>query len=305
MEKSVEINEKKSKSKKNWISIVLILIIAALVVVLITTNNKLKTLIAEKEQQRVELKSELDSLIIEHDSIKTEYGMLSKSLVVKDSIIQSNAKEIKKLLNTEYKYYLVRKKLRALRKISQSYVHQMDSLYTVNKKLKIENAQLASNFKKEKNTNIELSKDKEKLSQKVSQASVLKAYNIIAESIHLRGGRKEVVNNKARRLDKIKISFTLSENKIIAAGTKVIYIRIARPDKLILTKSKVNKYTFLYKGKTLQYSIKKEIDYENQAMDLCLYWTKRHSEKAPITGTYTVTIFSDDNVIGETHFKLR
>ena len=59
----------------------------------------------------------------------------------------------------------------------------------------------------------------------------------------------------------------------------------------------------MYKGEQLQYSIKKEIDYQNEAQNLQLFWTNKSTEKM-IAGTYHVEIFVGDNVIGQTKFTL-
>ncbi|MCD6113517.1 MAG: hypothetical protein J7J86_09685 [Bacteroidales bacterium] len=306
MEKETPMQKKKINTSVYKIIIASLgIIVLILAYVLINTNNKNKELLSEKEEQRLELKQELDSLIVQHENIKIEYGELSESLKVKDSIINKNAQEIKKLLDTKYRYYLVKKKLNKLRKISQNYLHQIDSLYTVNKELKNENIKLTKNYKKEQLKNQELSKIKEVLSEKVSTASILKTYNVKAQGIHLRGRKKEVKTYKARRLDKIKVVFTLAENKIIPAGKRTIYVRIAQPDKAILAKGKGDKYSFDFKGEKLQYSIKKEINYENEALEITLYWIKNFSKKPIMPGIYTVSLFCGDNLIGETHLELK
>ena len=298
--------QKKANSKTLIILLSIIGIIAiALIVWIFMMKSELSELKAEKEQQRIELQTELDSLIFQHNKIKEEYGQLSDTLYLRDSIIQEDAKEIKKLLDTKWRYYKVKKKLARLQKIAQGYVHQMDSLYTENKLLKTENIKITENYNSEVKKNIELTKIKEALNEKVNTASILKTYNLKAEAIQLRwGGQKTKVVTKARKVDKIKISFTLSENTIIPAGTKEIYIRIAKPDKLILTPSRRDSYSFMHKGEQLQYSIKKEIDYQNEAQNLTLYWTNKSTEDM-IEGTYHVEIYIGDNVIGHTKFTLK
>ena len=304
------IEPQKNSGSKTLIFLLGILgvIVVALIIWLFMIKSdlsELKELKAEKEQQRIELQTELDTLLGQHNKIKEEYGQLSDTLYVRDSIIQENAKEIKTLLDTKWRYYKVKKKLARLQIIAQGYVKQMDSLYTVNKVLKDENIKITKNYYSEVKKNVELTKIKDALKEKVNTASVLKTYNLKAEAIQLRwGGKKIKVVDKARRVDKIKICFTLSENTIIPAGKKEIYIRIAKPDKLILTPSRRDSYSFMYKGEQLQYSIKKEIDYQNAAQDMCLYWNNRSTEEM-IEGTYHVEIFVDDNVIGHAKFTLK
>jgi len=285
--------------------VILLLAVAALLIWIFSIKSDMNVLIEEKEAQRVELQTELDSLMYEHDMIKEEYGTLSDSLFVKDSIIQANATEIRKLLDTQWEYYKVKRKLDLLQKVSQGYVRQMDSLYTVNKVLTEENIEIRGDLQEAREENELIVRDNEELNEMVGQASVLQVYNLSAMGVRDRGSGKEKETDKASRLDKIKVCFTLGENKIIEPGTKEVYVRIARPDKLILTKDRSDTYTFMYQGEKIQYSIKKLVDYQNLSMNLCLYWEKSYKEKEMMKGAYHVEIFYGDVVIGHTQFVLR
>ena len=81
----------------------------------------------KNNSQKIELQKNLDSLMLEHNNILKELSKHSYSndgniyhklsildmLRIKDSIIQSNAIEIKRLLETEYQYGIVLKKREA------------------------------------------------------------------------------------------------------------------------------------------------------------------------------------------------
>lgn len=304
----METNSNGEKSRrKNPLIIPLVFLIAGLALLAwlyLSTRSRLGELVKEKENQRVELQYELDSLIAEHNEMKEEYGSLSDSLTSQDSIIQANAMEIRKLLDTQYEFYKVKKKLDRLRVISQGYLKQMDSLYNVNRELRQENEQIRTSFRQEQEKSSTLLKDKEELTERVSKAAVLKAYRITATGV--RGsGTRENVTDKARRVEKIKICFTLGENTLLAPGTKNIYIRIAGPDQAILTRGVGDEYSFSYMGEILQFSLKETINYQNKAMDLCLYWNKRSSKDDMKEGTYNISVYTDDSEIGQTSFVLR
>lgn len=303
----METNSDSSKTtKRNPLMIVVVVLIAILALLAwlyLSTRSRLGNMLEEKENQKVELQYELDSLINEHNEMKEEYGSLSDSLYSQDSVIQANAAEIRKLLDTQYEFYKVKKKLDRLRVISQGYLKQMDSLYNVNKELRAENEQIRSSYRQEQEKSSTLLKDKEALTERVTQAAVLKAYRITGAGV--RGsGDKERVTNKARRLEKVKVCFTLGENSLLAAGQKNIYIRIAGPDKAILTRGVGDDYSFSYKGEVLQYSIKHVINYQNKAIDICEYWVKRSSKDELLTGTYIVSVYADNFEIGQTTFEL-
>lgn len=305
MENMNDINVNKRGQNKSWILIiVLIAALALLAWLYLSTRSRLGGLLEEKEMQRVEQKQELDSLIAEHNNIKLEYGTFSDSLASKDSIIQANALEIRKLLDTQYEFYKVKKKLDRLRVISQGYLKQIDSLYTVNRELKEENEQIRTSYQKEQQKTSTLQKDKEALTEKVSMAAVLKAYQITA--IGVRGsGTKERATDKAKRVERIKVCFTLGENPLLSAGAKLVYIRIARPDKLILSQGKGDDYSFSYKGEIMQYTTRETANYQNLAINMCSYWVNRSTKEDLPEGTYVVTVYADDTEIGQTSFELK
>lgn len=261
-------------------------------------------MIKEKENQRVELQYELDSLITAHNEMKEEYGALSDSLAGQDSIIQANAVEIRKLLDTQYELYKVKKKLDRLRVISQGYLRQMDSLYNINRELRAENEQIRSSFRQEQAKSSTLMKDKEALTERVNQAAVLKAYKITAVAVRGSGDRERAVE-KSRKVEKIKICFTLSENPLLSAGQKDVYIRIAGPDKAILTRGIGDEYSFMYHGEVLQYTAKHSVNYQNKAIDICEYWVNRSSKDDMKPGVYVVSVYAENSEIGQTTFELR
>ena len=306
MENNTATPVKKSPTLFYVIIAILGLAVIGLVIWLLTTRSNLNNLLEEKERARVELKSELDSLMVEHEMIKEEYGELADSLMVKDSVIQANAKEIKRLLDTEWEYYKVKKKLGQLQLIAQGYVRQMDSLYRVNEALQVENVAMKKDISDLKKVKEEMEKDVEQLSEKVEIAANLRAYNSKATGVRFKsGGDKEVETDKSQRLDQIRVCFTIGKNEIAAPGKKAVYVRIARPDKEILTRGKLDEYTFEYEGENIQYSMMETIDYENEAIDLCLYWKKNYSGQDLPPGLYHVDIFSEGVNIGHTTFTLR
>ncbi|HPE87236.1 MAG: hypothetical protein PHU97_00015 [Bacteroidales bacterium] len=301
-----EMNEAPKKRKRIWIFLVIGLgaaLIVALVFLFINRQN-LNQLIQEKEQQRTELRAELDSLLTEHETIKANYGAIADSLLSKDSVIQANAKEIKRLLNTQWEYVKVKRKLEQLQQISQVYVVQLDSLYTVNNALKEENKVITEKYQTERRINTELQKTKEELTKKVSEAAIFKAYSINVTPYYIRGS-KQKETDKARRTHKIEFCFTLGENLIIEPGIHTLYLRIAGPDTKILSHSEGDENAFEFNGELLQYSVMQEIDYQNKAIDVCMSWLQYQNEEELQEGKYIVNIFTDNSEIGQKSFELK
>jgi hypothetical protein len=306
-DQNMEYQNQQPKNSNLWMYIVMIVLalgIIGLSVYMLSMKKNLKELVEEKDRQRVELAGELQLLLFSHDSIKNAYGELSDSLFVKDSLIQARAEEIKQLLNYKWDYYKIKKKLTRLQKVAQNYVLQMDSLYVVNHQLTEENLQIKEEIKIEKRKNRELQGLTDELTEKVDEASVVGTYNVKANPVRVKGSGKESVTDKIRRTDRIRVCFTVGKNSIVEPGRKTIYVRIAQPDKEILAKGRGDEYTFTYQGEVLQYSIKKEFTYQNEAIDLCIHWNRRQSlELQP--GIYHVDIFEGDHNVGSTTFELK
>lgn len=282
---------------------ILIGIIAVLSYLLINQKKEVVTVIQTSNVEKQELQTQLDSLLSEHERVKAAYGTLSDSLLEKDSLIRVKAGEIKKLLGASSELSVVRKKLLQLQMITKGYEKQIDSLYTVNRQLRQENEKIKVDYNLEQQKTANLTKDKEELNQKISGAAVLKAYKISATPLKSRGVDKEKLTDKASRTDKIKVCFTIGENKLVSSGYQRFFIRIAKPDNSILTRGPA--YTFQFLGQTLQFSAMETLNYEGEAADICTYYEHPASGGDLPKGRYVVSIFTEDKEIGQTAFELR
>ncbi len=300
--------EQAPKKSKPIIYIILLAILLLLVLLLgymyINTATKVEDMTVEKEMMRTELQNELNALLQEHNDVKSNYGRLSDTLASRDSLIQANASEIKDLLNYKWEYFQIKKKLDRLRDVAKGYVNQMDSLYRVNDDLKQENQRIRESFKSEQVKNVTLQEQRVELENIVQSASVLRAYNIKSTGIRQRGSR-QTETDKAKRTDRVQICFTLGENTLVKSGIKSIYFRIARPDGVILMYDTGDEYTFMANNTKLQYSIKRDVKYEGESMDLCVYWDKKNSDENAMVGRYLVSIYMDGEIVGESSFELR
>ncbi len=305
MEKKQQLENKKVKTIGYKVTIgILVAIIIVLLWILLYSREEVKAVNVEKEEIRLNLTGELDSLMVEHTTIKKEYGELSEQAKVKDSIITANAIEIKKLIAKSSDYRRIKRKLNYLRAIQQSYVDQLDSLYTANRELKQELDVAHQQIDKKTRQTVKLKKERQQLTKIVEVGSALKANNVEGVTYHLRGKKKrELETFKARRVDRVKIRFTIGANALAKPGNRTVYIRIARPDGLIIAKGKGDEYSFDFNGTKLQYSMKKTIDYQNKAINVVLNWDK-HTTTPAMKGKYLIAIYLDGKMIGRSQFVL-
>ena len=304
----METENKKKKSQPIWLYAILGVLAIALVFLLVR-NSSLKTeketLEAEKEMQRLDFQAEVDSLMKVHNELKDNYGELSQQLAEKDSIIQADAVEIKKLLDSQWDYYRVKKKLAALQEISQHYVRQMDSLYTVNRELVAENERIREEFQNERRQNTNLTRRAEELTNKVNQAATLKLFNYSAQAVRFKGNGGEASTDRASRAERIRIDFTVAANDIVQPGTKLFYVRIADPKRAIISKGTGDEYAFKSNGETLQFTEKVRVNYDGKETAVRAYYVKPDGiEMMP--GIYFIDVYEEGGkLIGQTAIDLK
>lgn len=304
----METENKKRKNQPIWLYALLGVLAIALVFLLVR-NSSLKTeketLEAEKEMQRLDFQAEVDSLMKVHNELKDNYGELSQQLAEKDSIIQADAVEIKKLLDSQWDYYRVKKKLAALQEISQHYVRQMDSLYTVNRELVAENERIREEFQNERRQNTNLTRQKEELTNKVNQAATLKLFNYSAQAVRFKGNGGEATTDRASRAERIRIDFTVAANDIVQPGTKLFYVRIANPQRAIISKGTGDEYAFKSNGETLQFTEKVRVNYDGKETAVRAYYVKPDGVEM-MPGTYFIDVYEEGGkLIGQTAVDLK
>ena len=304
----MENNNNKKTKQPIWLYAILGVLAIALVVLLVrngSMKSDLKELEAEKEMQRADFQAEVDSLMRVHNDLKESYGELSQELAEKDSIIQADAVEIKKLLDSQWDYYRIKKKLASLQEISQKYVRQMDSLYTVNRELVAENERIREQVQAERRENSNLNRQKEELTNMVNQAATMKLHGYSAKAVRFKSGDKEADTDRANRAERIRIDFTVAANDLIQPGSKTFYVRIADPSKAIICKGKGDEYAFESNGEVLQFTEKVRVNYEGKETEVRAYYSKP-ADKEFMPGTYFIDIYEQGGkLIGQTSVDLR
>lgn len=297
--------KKLEKNLKNYKILCVILVIIIIIILCLTFyfGNQTKQ-IAAVEHQNTELQYELDSILREYEAIKSEYGDLNTQLSGRDSAILAQAEEIKGLIASQADYRRIKKKLELLQDQGKEYVRMLDSLYVVNQQLTEENIEIKQTVTRLSTEKQTLTQEKENLEEKVTTAAKMKAYNISLKGMNLKsGGKKEEETNKARRVKKLKVNFTLGENTLVPSGDMNIYARISLPDGRVLVFGKGDGYSFTNDGKQLQYTIKSTLNYDQKTMPVEMVWDLKSGDVA-VTGEYVVQLFTETDYIGQARMVL-
>lgn len=247
-----------------------------------------------------DLNESLNNLLAEYKNIETNNVEMQDSIAKQIHAIDSLQQLAQRHKGDAYMIYKLKKESETLRAIMIGYVHTIDSLNTMNQELRtnlnVKEKELVE--VKDERDNVK-NKNKE-LETKVAKGSVLQVSGLSSGAIHIRSSGTQVETTRAGRADKVKACCTILENPIAKSGAKNIYMVVTMPNATVLTADP--NATFKWDGGESQYSLMREIDYQNAQMDLCLY---ADAVVELPKGVYNVELFCEKAKIGKTSFTLK
>jgi FtsZ-binding cell division protein ZapB len=245
------------------------------------------------EGERAKLERELNDLIVVYDTLKTQNDSLAQQLEAEQERIRTL---LKRQASSTTKIKMYQRELETLRKVMKSYIVQIDSLNTRNRELTEENVQVRQELQKKSTEYEELSIKTHELSETVRFAQKLIATNIVAEGLN----RNSKPKDRISKIEKIRVCFTIRENAVAEAGNKTIYLRISRPDEVVLSSPEGGIVDF--DDQSIAYSAKRDLDYANEDIDLCVFWD---ATEELIPGTYFISLYAEGYEIGSTSMALK
>ena len=284
------------------ISIAIVLLLSGVIIYLISrvrnTEKEMLEMVEMASYEKEQLENEYTDMALEVE------GQMLK--IYNDSIFRLLEKEQKRvqLLLEELRTVKVtnarriaelKEELASVRKVTKYYIAQVDSLNRVNEVLKKENIEVREQMSIATKTIDTLMLQKDKLSQTVRIASQLEAKNIVVDLLNDKGRKTKYV----RKVDNIRVSFSISKNITASVGNKYIYLRIATPDGQVLVKNDANK--FLFEDNEIAYSSNKEIEYSGEELQCIIYYKVTETL---IEGNYRADLFVDGYLIGTEEFVI-
>ncbi|MDR0712246.1 MAG: hypothetical protein LBF67_07890 [Prevotellaceae bacterium] len=296
----MEIKEhRKSHAGYKLIILVLVATLAGITFWYIRESNEWEEVHQQISDERDEISEKLGNMLLEYEDLKTSNSAIRQELEEEKTKIQMLQK---KILSTEkIRYAEIRKyekEANTLRDIMRSYIHQIDSLNTLSQKLLAENITVKQNLQSSQEENIKLSREKETLSSQVEKGSMLKVRNLEASGLNSRSKDTYL----ARRSKKLKACFTINENAIAKAGIRFVYIRIISPNGSLLTNNDSEGVLEVQEQK-LAYSAKREVDYQNQDLETCVFFDNKDMKLDK--GGYTVEVYIDGYLSGSGQFLMK
>jgi len=291
--------QKSRNQRNNIIVIALSVILVAMIVLFFMQRRQNQMVIGDISAEKDSIQAELTQIVAGYDLLKTENDTINEQLFLAQPKVRDLLIEVEQTKRVNYeKISDYQKQVTTLRGIMRDFVVQIDSLNKRNEILMAENTQVKEQFKQSEMEKQQLSEEKDNLQKNLQRAAQLEARELIAEGLNSRSKETKYAN----RTEKIRISFVLGKNITSKRGPKNIYVRIMRPDQLLMTKSPND--LFQFEDLKIPFSAMREVNYEGQDLPVAIYWDNA-GESDLMIGTYTIDLFADGNNIGTTSIEFK
>lgn len=286
-------NEKNLKILVIVMAVIAVVMAAVLAWIWIDRNRMIGDLTVEKEQltaQMVQLKDDYQEISTNNDTLNVQLGIEREKV---DQLIE-RVKKTEATNRAQIRQY--EKELGTLRSIMRSYIHQIDSLNTLNITLRKDAALARDETKQTLRRYDDLRTTTDEYAKKVEVGSVLKGRGFVLSAINSR----DADTDRSSRAAKLKTCMNLIENSIAVKGPRRIYIRVKSPDGILMTSSQQQVFTSA--GEQMIYSAVREVDYQGNELEVCIFFS---SNQSYVKGVYTVDIYTEEGKLGSTDLLLK
>ncbi len=249
-----------------------------------------------------DLKSDFQQMLSTYDALKVKDSTQAIEVQAQKTKIQSLINQLnsgKKL--SAQQIYTLKKENETLRNIMKGYVKQIDSLNTMNVKLSSDLETKTQELHVTSSERDQFKAQAEESATLVKKGSKLQALGFNSGALRMKLNNTTEPTNKAKNAIQLKSGFTISANSLAKSGTRKIYLQITDPDGKIL-QGKEN-YIVNTDAGSVPYSDKKEIDYNNENLDVTIFYDLKDGEA--LKGNYRVKIICDGQTIGTDSFTLK
>jgi cupin superfamily acireductone dioxygenase involved in methionine salvage len=304
-----ESNAEPKKDNKGVIILILVVAIIASWAYFFYTKNQNENLITEKDATYLTLDSSKNEVQKEYDSAMVRLEAMTQANNGLDSLVKSKDQEMQ-ILKSRFRA-IVSKQNASARDLAEArslvkelnvkiddYVKEIERLQAENQQLTVDKANLTSdkqNLEKNLSTTLAAKKDAE---DKVDVGSTLHASSFKISAINERNSGKESETTRAKRADKLRISFVLDENRIAISGSKILYIIAKDPAGKVIREATLDSGTFgTRQDGNLEYTNKLDVQYiqgEIKQISFDLKQTDKYEK-----GSYNFIVYQNGFKIGE------
>lgn len=269
--------------------------------------------IDQAKQLYADLNVKYDNTLQELEAQKGESDQKDSLIAQLENDLQQRKNEIAGLLQTKNfmssKLSDAQKKLdEAQAKITEmeaertNYKAQLDSLTAQYNALQGNYDSLQIQYTGEVNKGMQLSREKDSIA---SLGKIVLANNITVTGVRTKSGGKEMEDQNAKKTERLKICFTLMQNRLSADSQQKILVKVVDPDgaTLWLASQGSGEFDNLDNGERSKYTCSITVDYKGNGDDnYCVYW-EQNTGFTP--GNYQVQVFNNGYEVGRNSFTLK
>jgi len=278
----------------------LVVVLGIAVYLLIDTRKNLNRVAADLAEKTEFFREEKDSLERELRNIYFRYDTLETSNLEIQAEMKLQQEKIDKLIGIQaedaYKIRMYRKEMETLRTVLRSYIVQIDSLNMKNQELMAENKQLKNSERRLTTEKEQLIRDKDQLEEIKAMATTLHASDINLVLLN----KRDKETNRIRAAVKVRVDFILRANNVAETGEKLIYLRIIRPDQVVLGSPELEMIDV--GEEQIPASASRVVNYEGSDLPVSIFWT---NDGEIVPGEHTVELYSEGQPIGTSSFVLK
>ena len=261
-----------------------------LIISLNHSNEQNKQMLELVDMDKREMENEYENFARQYNEMKTQVN--NDSLMAQLEREQQRTQELLEELqrtksNDAAEITRLKKELATMRQVLKSFVAEIDSLNRLNTQLSNENQNLRQQQVAQQQQITTLNEEKETLTDKVAIASQLDAFGVRVNALNKKGKTAK----KVADVKKFQISFSIARNVTATTGNRSLFVRILKPTNEVLGGGG----SFNFENRNLEYSIRKDIEYNGEETPVTVYWDVN---EMLIAGQYKVQIFADGKNIG-------
>jgi hypothetical protein len=265
-------------------------------------KQDLTTQIVNSDSSKNELQRELNDAALRLDMLKTSNVKADSLLKTKDKDIEDLKNKVQTILNdknaTASQLAEAKRLIAELKGNIETYTAQIEELKSENTQLTQEKQQVTEErdvANKNYDSANQVIKQKENV---IDIGSTLHASNFSIVGLKEKSGGREKETTTAKRVDKLRISFDIDENRITQSGPKDIYVCITSPDGNPVTVDALGSGKFVTRdGEERPFTKKVQINYvQGQKQSVTVEWSQNSDFQ---TGNYKIEIYNNGFKIGE------
>ncbi|MFH0893893.1 MAG: hypothetical protein V2A54_05610 [Bacteroidota bacterium] len=270
-----------------------------------TAKDKIAATAELLEKDNIKLKAQIDSLLkviepikIQNDSLNAQLETCRQELISLREQVGRRTYVVSGGGGGKSAFY--KKQYEDIKAQYEDLRGQIDKLVADKQALEKDKEALTTELNSLKGKNSELETQNQELNNKVTLGSALSAFNIKAAGVDLKGGsKKEVVTEKAKKCERIIVSYKVGKNAIATPGMKTMYVRILVGGQCLASGMEE---TVTFNGEQLPFTLKQDFTYENSEVNMISKYNKKQEFKP---GKYIIELYCDNAQLGTSTFTLK